>query len=346
MIHISPAVFAELDGSVEGVQRALQTAIKLEHSTIPPYLYALYSLRPDALTVERNLEVYKLLRSVVLEEMLHMTSACNILNAIGGSPLIDDPGFILSYPDHLPGSVEGELVVGLRKFSLEIVRNTFMTIEEPEDPIPIPDKALAKTLTIGAFYREIKLQLVKLGNVIFTGDPRKQVLHPLMPNALNKVTDVASALQAIDLIVEQGEGTTTSPFDLKDELAHYYRFAEIVHGKRIIRVEHPEPGKPPFAYGGAAIPFDPAGVWPVIDDPKVSTYTQGSPERIACDQFNYTYTAVLKALHVTVNGEPQRIADAVGLMESLRSQAMDMMALPLQGGKNAGPTFEYLAVLP
>jgi hypothetical protein len=342
MIRISPKVFAELDGSIKGVRRALQTAIELEHSTIPPYLYALYSLRPDALTAERNLEVYELLRSVVLEEMLHMTSACNILNAIGGSPLIDDPCLVPSYPGHLPGTVKGGLVVGLRKFSRKVVKNTFMAIEEPEVPIPIPGK---KPLTIGAFYQKIKEQLRKLGNAIFTGDPRKQVLHPLMPNALNKVTDVASALQAIDLIVEQGEGTTTSPFG-GDELAHYYRFAEIVHGKRIIPVADPEPGKPPFAYCGAAIPFDPAGVWPVIDDPKVSAYSQGSPERIACDQFNYTYTAVLKALHLTVNGDPQRIADAVGLMESLRSQAIDMMALPLRGGKNAGPTFEYLAVLP
>jgi hypothetical protein len=196
------------------------------------------------------------------------------------------------------------------------------------------------------FYERIADQLSALGDSVFRGDRQRQVRHPLMPNALNEVTDVASARQAIDLIVEQGEGTTTSPFETGDEPAHYYRFAEIVHGKRVIPVANPAPGDPPFAYGGPVIPFDPAGVWPVIDNPKSSVYPPKSATRAASDQFNYTYTALLKSLHRTVNGERERLPDAVGLMESLRAQAMDLMAMPLDNQRNAGPTFEYLALIP
>jgi len=68
------------------VLTALQNAIELEHSTIPPYLYALYSLAPGA-----NKEVAEIIESVVIEEMLHITLASNVLNALGGTPVLDRP---------------------------------------------------------------------------------------------------------------------------------------------------------------------------------------------------------------------------------------------------------------
>jgi pimeloyl-ACP methyl ester carboxylesterase len=69
---------------------ALQTALEIEHATIPPYLYALYSLKPEA-----NREVAVILRSIVIEEMQHMALCCNLLNAIGASPRLADPSFVL-----------------------------------------------------------------------------------------------------------------------------------------------------------------------------------------------------------------------------------------------------------
>ena len=44
-----------------------------------------------------------------------MAIDCNILNAIGGTPKIDDPCFVPRYPGHLPGGV-GSLIVGLAPF--------------------------------------------------------------------------------------------------------------------------------------------------------------------------------------------------------------------------------------
>src|ERR1700730_7630242 len=78
----------------------LQGAIELEHSTIPPYLQALYSIKRGS-----NAIVADLIRSIVVEEMLHMTIAANVLNAIGGSPAINTPKFIPQYPGPLPMNV-------------------------------------------------------------------------------------------------------------------------------------------------------------------------------------------------------------------------------------------------
>ena len=341
MIRLQPALFANLT-THDGLQTALQQAIALEHATIPTYLYALYSIKPGS-----NVAIGGLVRSIVLEEMLHMSLACNILNAIGGAPKIDDPKFIPTYPGPLPGAVEAELIVPLARFSLDLVSSVFMVIEEPEDPLHFPvkplDLAAAPPLTIGSFYRAIEVQIKAQGQAIFTGDPKKQVTHGFPAAELFAVTDVDSAVKAIELIVEQGEGTKQSPLDTEHELAHYYRFAEIYNGREL-EADPAAPGG--FSYGGPAIPFDPAGVWPVTLNPKATTYPASSSASYACLNFNYDYTSLLKSLHATFNGEPGRLLAAIGLMESLKEQAMGMMEIELGDGTNAGPSFEYQPVNP
>src|SRR5262250_1804845 len=83
--------------TLDSLREHLQWAIELEHCTIPPYLCALYSV--DA---ERNPEVCEVVASVVVEEMLHMTLAANLLNAVGGSPRLDSPRMLPGYPRCLP----------------------------------------------------------------------------------------------------------------------------------------------------------------------------------------------------------------------------------------------------
>ena len=133
MILLRSDVAAKLDGTLPGLRAALQQAIELEHATLPTYLYALYSLVPG-----KNGAIARLMLSVILEEMLHMALACNILNAVGGQPVIDSPAFVPTYPGPLPGGVESNLQVPLSPFSLPLIENVFMVIEEPEDPLHFP----------------------------------------------------------------------------------------------------------------------------------------------------------------------------------------------------------------
>ena len=83
--------------TVESLRKHLQWAIELEHSTLPPYLCALYSIEEG-----HNEEAAEVVHSVFMEEMLHLTLAANILNAIGGSPQIDTPSILPTFPTYLP----------------------------------------------------------------------------------------------------------------------------------------------------------------------------------------------------------------------------------------------------
>ena len=66
-----------LDVTVDYVRELLQKAIKVEHGTIPLYLTNLYSLNNQSSFAATTI------KSVVMEEMLHMVQAANTLNAIG-----------------------------------------------------------------------------------------------------------------------------------------------------------------------------------------------------------------------------------------------------------------------
>jgi len=332
-------------GSVTALQQSLQLAIELEHATIPPYLFALYSLG----TGPGNATVAKIIQSVVSEEMLHMTLACNVLNAVGGHPLIDDPNFIPKYPGKLPGSVDSGLTVDLAPFSLAVIKETFMKIEEPEDPAnfphPQPAALMAEatsTITIGQFYEAIICKLRELGPKIFTGNPALQVTPPFPEGGI--VANLDTAITALKLIIDQGEGSSPkSPVvdPPGTELAHYYRFAEIVEGQVLI----PDPTVPQgYSYSGQKIQAT-SPVAAIKPNPKAANYAAGTAERHAMDSFNYTYTSVLKGLHQLFNGQPNTFGRTLGAMMSLRQQALDMMAgVNLHGP--IGPSFEYQPVNP
>jgi len=338
MITLRAELVANL-GDPDGLRAALQKAIELEHATLPTYLYALYSIKPG-----QNREIKRLVRSVILEEMLHMRLACNILNAIGGSPVIDRPEFIPTYPGPLPGAVEGGLTVPLSPLSLDLVENVFMAIEEPEEPLEFPGGLeLAPHVTIGQFYTAIADQITKAGDGIFTGDEKLQVTGGLGSYQVAPITNVASAVAAIRTIIEQGEGTTKEPVDPEGDLAHYYRFAEIVRGRSL--VANPSP-PPDYAYVGKEIPFDPAGVRRLVVNPTTETYPPGSGARRANDNFNYTYTCLLRSMHATFNGKPDELRTAVGLMESCKTQALEMGRLAVGDGTFAGPSFSYQPLNP
>jgi hypothetical protein len=319
---------------------ALQSAIELEHSTIPPYLYALYSLAPGA-----NKAVAECIQSVVIEEMLHITLVSNVLNALGGNPVLDRPDVIPRYPGPLPGSVESGLVVGLAPCSIDLVGDVFMKIEEPEDPLQfLVQRTAEEPITIGEFYGQIKASIVALGDDAFASGPRNQIGPDRMDDSV-VVTDVESASRAIDTIVEQGEGTQTHPFEVVGtDYAHYYRFAEVFHGRRLIPNPDAGPNVPPdqrFVYGGEPVAFDPDGVLAVPTNPTLAGYSAGSLAFLACRTFNYTYTNLLKVLHVMHTGAPDRLDAAIGLMMSLEQQAKDMATGTITGGAPVGPSFEY-----
>jgi hypothetical protein len=322
------------------LRAALQTAIELEHSTIPPYLCALYSIRAGS-----NVEVAALIESVVMEEMLHMVLAANVLNAIGGAPSIARRDFVPRYPCTLPHS-DDRVVVHLRRFSREAV-DTFLRIERPEPPSARP--RVDRYHTIGQFYAGIEAGLQHLaanGNP-FTGDPSRQLsgngrIYGMAGEPI-AVVDLDSAMTALALIVDQGEGIDhtihdgDSPMGDRASLAHYYRFSEISSGRRFRPSDTPRTGPT-----GPPLPVDFEAVWPMRTDPSVNELAPASDARAMTEEFNRTYGQLLSMLDRGLNGEPDRLADAVGLMWTIRWKAEALMRVPIGHGETAGPTFQWV----
>ncbi len=336
---------------VDDLLPLVQTAIELEHATIPPYLCAFFSLKPGT-----NDKIAKILRSVAIEEMLHLTIASNLLLALGGSPSIDAPEFVPDYPQGLPMGIGDGFQVRLRKCSVEQVRDVFMKIEEPDDPIDIPvieslsevDETPPEFDTIGAFYFFLARKLEELGDAVFRGDPSRQVVPTKWftdPDEMFPITNVASAVKGIGVIVDQGEGTSTNPFDTDGQPAHYYRFEQIVTGRELIE----KPGAdPPYAYGGDPVVLKTDDVWNMDDDPKLDKYREGSLSRRIATQFSYAYTKLLKSLHRTFNDDASHLDHAMGLMYEMRLLAHQALQTPaeLRDGDSdpsiaTGLCFEY-----
>lgn len=324
--------------AAEDLFEPLQSAIELEHSTIPPYLTAALSIKPGT-----NDEIVGLVRAITGQEMLHMCIVCNILVAIGGSPRLNHQGFAPSYPGPLPMHIGGgDFTVGIEAFSLELLRQTFMRIEEPENPLPIKETlTIDDYTTIGAFYAALQKKIEELGDAVFKPDsvPR-QVLHGrwFPPEQLFAIRTADDAVRAIDLIVRQGEGTSTEPFASGDTPAHYYLFGEIAAGKRLVTQGSG------FAYAGEAIPFDAGGVYPLKANCKIADFAPGSQAHTRITRFNTDYNNLLNTLHACFNGAPDLLDTAIGLMYSLRTDAVAMMETPIEAGATlcVGPSFEFV----
>ncbi len=325
----------------EDLYKYLQSAIELEHATIPPYLTAMFSLKAGT-----NEEIRQLIRSIVIEEMLHLTISANILVAIGGSPQINTPGFIPRYPGPLPMGIGGQdFIVGIEAFSKPLVHDVFMVIEEPEHPIPIQvlmaSAATEDFGTIGQFYQAIQRKLVELGNGIFVpGSDELQVQEWFGYTHLFPITDVEGAVKALEVVITEGEGTSSDPFQSPGDPAHYYKFGEIYHGRKIIKT------KDGYAYGGDPVPFDAAGVYPMKGNSKIEEYPEGTQARVRVEQYAYSYSSLLNALHKAFNGHPDNIQVAMGLMYELKIEAVGLMSTELGDGSGltAGPSYQYVNV--
>jgi hypothetical protein len=299
---------------------SLQAAIVLELATIPPYLTAYFSLKPG-----ENDQIADLIRSVVIEEMLHLTIAANVLNAVGGCPVLDSRDTVLNYPAPLPMGTAGGLKVHIGPMSIPQIE-LFMAIEQPEDPIA--ERIDDDVVTIGDFYAAIIDKIKELGEPAFATPSAPQVTAPWFGDGqLFGVTDVASASRALSIIIEQGEGTTSSPEDGdgEGELAHYYRFAEIKHGRRLVPDPRAEEG---YSYTGDPVVFTSSGVHPMITDPKPAFYPPGTMAGRLTEQFVRSFRHLLVALQKTFTGRPSALNAAIGIMYELRLQVDAMTTTP------------------
>ena len=327
--------------TLDSLHQHLQWAIELEHSTLPPYLCALYSLDPA-----RNPDAVEVVSSVFVEEMIHLSLACNLLNAVGGEPRLDTPENLPGYPRPLP---HGQMELSLLAFGPAALE-MFLRLEKPEAPGAPGESDHYET--IGQFYDAIEDGLRYLCETlgeekVFRGDPARQVTAGPFHHSgglVRAVTGLDSALAALDEIVEQGEGSARGEVwdgdqDIfhpdRDEVAHYYRFKELELGRRYQRGDTPQSGPT-----GEPVAVDLAGVSPMQPNPRRSDNPQ---IRAAQEAFDNTYCTLLFLLEQAFTGEPAMIRDANRAMFGLKAEVLKLMQLSEDEQTTAGPTFHYVA---
>lgn len=330
--------------TLKDLQDRVQLAIELELFTIPPYLTALWSLKSSP-------KIATIIRTVALQEMLHMGLSCNLLVAIGGKPQLNTPSAVPHYPNFPPGVSLTEPVDLLPLDGSRKVIDQFLQIEKPEfEPIPITEAVISRAAfaestavaiprfpSIGDFYDSI-LQGLATVNPPFstTGQLATSFGHGDEMFVIGSIDD---ARRAIDLIKQQGEGTPSSPGDGNgDELAHYYRFEqikdEVQYVKQADGTYKKDPNRP--------LPYPaPSAIYPMAQIP-----AGGYPDVPAVDAFNHLYTNVLNLLHQAWNEGSQDVLDnAIGAMFELQEPAQELMNTPRDpryGDGNYGPTFQLV----
>ena len=179
--------------------------------------------------------------SVAIEEMTHLTLASNLLVSIGAGPHLSRPNFPVPAGYHPSG-----VVVELAGFSRGVLDH-FIFLERPEGkelrdssefvhPADYHRTAPKGRLmpsaqdygTVGHLYRGIRHGLGVLAHhigetALFCGDPASQIGpgDAGLPG-ISVITDLKSAEDAIETIIEQGEGAPSHSED-----SHYSRFLKV-----------------------------------------------------------------------------------------------------------------------
>jgi ferritin-like protein len=281
-----PLVANEPITTIEQLHAHLYQAAQVELSTIPLYLYAAYSIKTGSeYQWEPGISAFRTIRSVVIEEMLHLCLVRNLLLGTGAPEIrFHHKDFIPTYPSAMLHR-QPELMLHLETCTPDLMQRVFMPLEQPQKSEAPPQADQYNTL--GQFYAAIKEGLWYLDENERTElwkEPR--VEYQYYRSYWNQdgggdpieVNDLRTAIEAIDEIVEQGEGANPedqmAPHKAQElragpeEFSHYAKFQRIAEG------------------------IDPIyDTWPLRKDPKVADFD--SPVRELGNLFNAAYCYVL-----------------------------------------------------
>ncbi|WP_407114171.1 ferritin-like domain-containing protein [Bradyrhizobium sp. LMG 9283] len=340
----------------------LQHALQLEFATIPPYLSAVFSL------TTANTKISELILRAAIEEMLHMTAVANLMNAIGVAP--DIVAAVPDYPCQLT-ILDPPLKLDLRSFSYDLVKDLFMQIETPEDPVHYPMAlAAGRPRTIGQFYEGI-IEIIDRDTIpgLFdhaTRDAYKQRkvvpnfrpiaylsnrdtdTYPLKNDINFRITDKVSAVRHLRWVVGQGEGTAPfNPLTAEGIPAHFYRFESIIKQRFLIKDERVKTLG--YSFSGGDLPFDETGVHEFRTNAKTADFDAYPTVSRQMTRFNDYYASMINALQQAFNcPAPDQQAqakaaydDAMATMQTMPNVASAIIQSAQQKGVKAGIPFEF-----
>ncbi len=311
--------------SPQDLREHIELAIKVELATIPPYLFAMYSIE------DRDSEPALLIRSIVAEEMLHAALASNLLLAVGGRPRFDTTALMTTYPGLLPHHVP-PLELRLAPLSQTLIRDVFMKIEQPEDHDAPAQPDVFESL--GQFYHALELGIADLSERFdLFGDPQtsSQLSDPAFyapvafdaddSGGLLLIDSPESAEAAIEVIVHQGEGLSTERWadPGHQELTHYAKLLQIASGVS------------PLGNVLAVRPDQRTAELPEVLQPVSNVFNAS---------YRYLFF-VLADLFGPLEDKGRTVDRLYQLMVDVMSElAHFLVRQPIGGGEFAGPTFE------
>ena len=340
----------------------LVEAAEIEHAICCQYLFAGFGLKQTTAegVGDRQMRAIDGWRRTILEiaaqEMLHFALVNNLLASIGAAPRVGRPNLPVQGRHYPPG-----VQFALMPFGERALRH-FLFLERPEgitlahaegfealreaEPVMNPEDIVPRPQdfsTVGELYRSIEEGFEHLverysEEWVFIGDESSQATPETFrwPD-LVPVTDLKSAKQAIDVVVEQGEGPRGHWKD-----AHYGRLLVILGEYLTMKREDAgfEPSRPVVA----------AHCRQPVDTDTTSLITEPLTAKVM-DSFNVSYEILLYALarYFAHGHETQEQLDtladvAVGLMiDVIKPLGMALTELPVgdeSPGRTAGPAFE------
>ena len=351
-------------GSREQLLHLLAEATEVEHTLMCSYLYAAFSLKRDGEPGVSQVQGEALERwraaiiDVAVEEMGHLVIVANLTVAVGGRPHFGRPAFPVA-PGYFPSGV----AVRLTRFDVETLEH-FIFLERPqgmegedgasfvqddyvrEQAQPGLMPSAQDYATIGHLYDAIRANLraldKRLGSEkLFLGNAAGQMGPDVMDlDGVRPITCLADAERAIDVVVEQGEGSTSDHED-----SHYRSFLRI--RDELDQLTRLDPD------------FVPA--WPVADspvlrrpaEPEARVYVDAADAARLLDFACATYGLLLRCLvqsfgrtgAATLDEQKVLVSAAIGLMHVLGDASTRLARLPASSSLadvNAGMSFTML----
>src|SRR5215831_3982680 len=289
--------------------------------------------------------------------MLHLALATNILTAVGAAPHFERPNFPILSRWYPPG-----VQIALLPFGERALRH-FIYLERPEgmalddaagfaaarhaQPLTAGDARLVAVAeewrTVGHLYRGIEAGLASLcarygEDAVFIGPARARAVTDIFEwPELIAVTGLDSARQAIETIVEQGEGARGDWIK-----SHFGTFVGILED--LLAEQAADPAFNP------ARPVEPAFVQ-LPPDVEAGTLIEDPTTAQVADLANGLYEAVLQVLsrYYIHHGETAAEFDILArtakhlmnwVMRELGPVLTGLPVGPSHPGRTAGPTFD------
>lgn len=211
----------------------LSEACELEHGLACSYLYSAFSMKNNS---NENLSLIELqnvrkwagqIFFIASQEMFHLAQVWNLLTSIGGSPYYFRPNFPQQskyYPFGIPLELEPFNLNSIKRFILYEYPSQLSEIDYIKENFKVMNDTEFKYKTVGELYEIIEQGFKKLDEKdLFIGNLNNQIDSEFVDfTNIVKVYNKDTALNAINLITEQGEGTKKDRED-----CHYGMFLNI-----------------------------------------------------------------------------------------------------------------------